>query len=205
MGDFAQCKTCLFLLLTFYLFYFIFSLPAQVERIHFTLQNTISPKTDFSKGSKSTNIVDANVLIHDSLKIPKINVEAPIIWDVPLNDALLGLQNGVVQVSESVLPGEIGRTLIVGHSSGYWWMHNQWTKVFSLIDKLETGDHIYLKYGNRPYSYVVNRREVVRPNDVSVLSDSAPSSNELVLVTCTPVGTTLNRLLVFATLESINY
>lgn len=147
---------------------------------------------------EAVDVVSAPALDPNTLWIPAIDVRAPIGWDVPLTEALNGLQQGVVEARESVLPGEVGRTFIVGHSAGYWWSRNPWTRVFALLDKLKPNDLIYLRKDDRVFAYKVTRSAIVTPDQVSVVRDEALDHNQLALMTCTPVGTTLNRLIVYA-------
>lgn len=187
--------------------FFILSAPAQYDRIVYTFNKWLTqqdtPHTDFSPAQflgnePTTPPVSAPVMENDTLLIQSINVNAPILWNVPIEDALNGLQRGVVHVRESYMPGETGRTFLVGHSSGYWWLKNPWTKVFALLDKTNDGDLIFLKMDGKTYGYRITKREVVSPKDVYVIRDEHLDHNQLALMTCTPVGTSLNRLVVYA-------
>src|SRR5690606_15862011 len=69
--------------------------------------------------------------------------------------------------------------------------------VFVNLDRLDKGDTIYLNYQGTRYTYKVTvAHKVVEPNDVSVLNPS--NKPILTLITCTPVGTNLRRLIVVA-------
>lgn len=191
--------------------FLLLSAPAQYERLVYAMnlwlngpaeqpavaRDEFSP-AQFLGRTPVYTVVDVPPIEENHLVIPSIAVNAPIVWDVPVADSLNGLQQGVVQVSESYLPGEAGRTFIVGHSSGYWWFRNPWTSVFVLLDKLQDGDLIFLKSQAQTYAYRVVRREVVPPSRVDVIRDERVQINELALMTCTPVGTSLNRLVVYA-------
>ncbi len=144
------------------------------------------------------DVVAAPPLDPNTLFIPAIDLSAPIGWDVPLVEALNGLQQGVVQAKESVLPGEVGRTFVVGHSAGYWWARNPWTRVFALLDKLKNDDLIFVRRTDQVFAFKVTGSTIVSPDQVQVVRDEALDHNQLALMTCTPVGTTLNRLIVFA-------
>lgn len=177
--------------LVFAAVYLIASAPAQYERLEFALTSSTQSR---APGQPST----APTVAKNTLVIPSLTVEAPILWNVPLNDALNGLQRGVVHAQETVLPGNAGRTFVIGHSAGYWWTRNPWTKVFALLEELEPGELIYLDYEGNRYVYRVTRSETVLPRDVQVLTAGPADRNELALMTCTPVGTTLRRLIVLA-------
>ena len=68
--------------------------------------------------------------------------------------------------------------------------------MFVLLDKLAPGDTISLDYQSHRYTYQVTDSKVVEPTDVGVLSST--SSPTLTLITCTPPGTSLRRLVVTA-------
>lgn len=195
-------QAVVFLLGAFIVFYVFLSLPAQLERARFALNHfqqaggTTQPSRATGRTAQDSAVLAE--LPRDTIAIPSIGVTAPVGWNLPIADSLNGLQRGVVHAEETVLPGEVGRTVIVGHSAGYWWMRNPWTKVFSVLHKLEPGDRIYVKHGEAAYVYAVHRKAVVGPKDVEVLRDPTLITNELALMTCAPVGTTLNRLFVFA-------
>ncbi len=187
------------------------SAPAQYDRLTFALERWLlhgesaanSHIDDFSPAQflgygPEQPAVAVPTMDDSTIYLPSIDVRAPILWDIPVNDALNGLQQGVVQVAESYYPGEVGRTFIVGHSSGYWWMRNPWTKVFALLDQVRDGDLVFLKRDGQAYAYVVTGREVVAPDKVSVIRDQTLDRNQLALMTCTPVGTSLNRLVLYA-------
>ncbi|MCL5407174.1 MAG: class D sortase [Patescibacteria group bacterium] len=131
------------------------------------------------------------------LVVPKIGVNAPILWNVnedQVNDKLL---EGVVHFKGTALPGQKGNIFITGHSSYYSWVVSPYKDVFSLLEKLSTGDKIYIQYQGNTFTYVVSNTKVVSPNELSVL-DQTPDFN-LTLMTCVPVGTNLNRLIVTST------
>jgi LPXTG-site transpeptidase (sortase) family protein len=187
--------------------FFILSAPSQYDRLVYTFSQWLtpqeSPKSDFSPAQFLGNEpaaprVVVPVMENNTLMIPSIDVSAPIIWNVPIEDALNNLQHGVVHVRESYLPGEKGRTFIVGHSSGYWWLKNPWTRVFALLDQANDGDLVFLKVDDKTYAYQITHRETITPQDVSVIRDKQLDHNQLALMTCTPVGTALNRLVLYA-------
>ena len=97
----------------------------------------------------------------------------------------------------SAYPGEIGNTVITGHSAGDVYSSNPYKYIFSGLERLEDGDLIYINYESVRYTYRVTGKEVVEPTDVQalVIDTDVPM---LTLVTCTPLGTSRYRLLVFA-------
>lgn len=130
------------------------------------------------------------------LIIPKIAVKVPIIWNVPGDETVPALQNGVAHFSGTALPGQIGNVFISGHSSYYWWDDGKYKEVFALLEEMEKGDRITVDYKGIIYTYEVSEKKVVKPNDVDVLNQQ--NERILSLMTCVPVGTNLNRLIVIA-------
>lgn len=94
-------------------------------------------------------------------------------------------------------PGQIGNTPIAGHSSNDIIDQGNYKFIFAQLDRLQKGDTIYANYQGTRYTYIVSRTEVVKPNEIGKLVYEA-TTPALTLITCTPVGTALNRLLVTA-------
>lgn len=132
------------------------------------------------------------------LVIPKIQVDAPIIWTQSIDpDAMLAdLDKGVVHYANTTMPGESGNVAITGHSSNYWWSQGKYNTVFVLLDQLVPGDQAAIFKDGKKYVYEVWGLEVVEPTRVSVLAPMPEST--LTLITCVPVGTNISRLVVRA-------
>lgn len=135
--------------------------------------------------------------------IPKINVDAPVVYDVPsLAEKVVQdkLRSGVVHYpipGASSVPGQVGNTVILGHSSNDVFDDGQYKFVFVQLDKLQKGDTFYLNYEGTRYTYSVTEKKVIDPTEVSqlVINTDKPLAT---LVTCTPPGTALKRLVVIA-------
>lgn len=141
-------------------------------------------------------------LDNNTIYIPRIEVIAPINWDIEGNDAhvLPSLQSGVVHLKGNAHPGEQGNVFIVGHSSALPWMKGNYKRIFALIPNLQIGDTITVVYNNMPLQYRVTGKKVVAPNDTSVLKNTDEA--KLTLMTCVPIGTNLKRQIVEA--EPVN-
>ena len=141
------------------------------------------------------------------LIIPKLNVDVPIRFDVPLSGVMSAMNNGVAHyriAGASAYPGEIGNFVITGHSAGDIYSSNPYKYIFSGLERLENGDLIYVNYNSVRYTYRVIKKEVVEPSNVAAL---VVDTNKplLTLVTCTPLGTSRYRLLVTAEQISPSY
>jgi len=136
------------------------------------------------------------------LIIPKINVDVPVMYDVgnDYNSQMAAMAKGVAQFAipgADSHPGQIGNTVIAGHSSNDLLDNGDYKFIFVQLDKLNTGDTIYANYNSKRYTYIVTKKEVVKPTDVSKLV--YPTNKPvLTLLTCTPIGTATSRLLVTA-------
>ena len=141
------------------------------------------------------------------LIIPKLNVDVPINFNVALSDVMAAMNHGVAHyriAGASAYPGEIGNFVITGHSAGDIYSSNPYKYIFSGLERLEDGDLIYVNYNSVRYTYRVIKKEIVDPSNVAslVVDTDKPL---LTLVTCTPLGTSKNRLLVTAEQISPNY
>jgi len=151
-----------------------------------------------AKSSPNNQITptQTDIMADNSLSIPKISVNAPIAWQVSENEILDKLQNGVASYTGTAMPGEQGNVFIFGHSSYYLWADGNYKSIFATLDNLENGDKIYLKYQNKIFTYQVTAKEVVNPDNLEVISNG--NGKQLKLMTCVPIGTNLQRLIVTA-------
>lgn len=162
-----------------------------------------------SPGSLSTSalIVDptttTTVGAEPKLIIPKISTEVPILWDANAadqNSLNAAMDKGVAWFNingASARPGEVGNFVLSGHSSNDWLDKGDFKFIFARLDQLNEGDTVYVNYNSTRYTYQVTGKQIVKPTDVAALT--VPTSKPmLTLLTCTPLGTALNRLLVFA-------
>ena len=141
------------------------------------------------------------------LIIPKLNVDVPVSFGIPLSEVMSAMNHGVAHYrisGASAYPGEIGNLVITGHSAGDVYSSNQYKYIFSGLERLEDGDLIYVNYESVRYTYRVIKKEIVEPSNVGslVVDTDKPL---LTLVTCTPLGTSKYRLLVTAEQISPTY
>lgn len=151
-------------------------------------------------------VVDPSVNVEvgpdPKLIIPKINVDVPVYYDIgnDYDSQMAAMAKGVAQFAipgASSHPGENGNTVIAGHSSNDLFDGGDYKFIFSQLERLQVGDSIYADYHGVRYTYIVSKTQVVKPTDVSALV--MPNDKPVItLLTCTPLGTALNRLLVFA-------
>ena len=133
------------------------------------------------------------------ITISKIHAQAPVIEQVdPGNQAVYdaALKRGVAQAKGTSLPGQKGTVYLFAHSSGPIWDLTHFNTIFWRLGELHKGDVIIIRRNGKDYDYVVRESRVVDPSAVSYLSNT--KRTQLILQTCTPIGTSLYRLLVFA-------
>lgn len=153
-------------------------------------------KTTYSKAVATPTPDPFDASSEARLVIPKIGVDAPIIWNVPEDQLKEKLLEGITHSEGTALPGSVGNIFLTGHSSYYAWVSSPYKDVFALLDKVSVNDEIFIKYSSKIFTYNVIDTKVVSPNDTSVMDQS--NANILSLMTCVPVGTNLNRLIVVA-------
>lgn len=136
--------------------------------------------------------------------IPKIGKNIPLLdvenrnidWQNELNDIFMKeLEKGIIRYPGSSKPGEDWVSFIFGHSSNLPWMKWDYNDIFSTLDNVVYGDEVIVYYGQEKFTYKIREKKVIRPWDVSVLKRNENRS-EISLMTCWPVWTTLNRLIV---------
>ncbi len=105
------------------------------------------------------------------------------------------LSNGIIRYPSSWIPGEKWNSFIFWHSSNFPWIKWEYNDVFALLDKVELNDEVIVYYDQKKFKYKIREKKVVKPSNVQVLKDTEDKS-EITIMTCWPVWTTLNRLIV---------
>lgn len=152
-------------------------------------------------------IIDPNASMDVSAEprviIPKVNINVPIDWNAVASsqDSLnKAMDNGAAWFNipgASARPGEVGNAVFSAHSSNDWLDQTNYKFAFAPLVNVKEGDTIYVNYNSKRYTYTVTHTKVVKPTDVSALTD--PVDKPIItLITCVPLGTANNRLLVFA-------
>ena len=137
------------------------------------------------------------------ITIPKISAQSPIIENVDpsnKNEYRKALYKGVAQAKGSAYPGQ-GMTYLFAHSSDIPTVSLHVNVPFLRLPELSINDTIYINRNGEEYVYRVTDKKEVWPNEVRVALDS---NSPLILQTCTPIGTSFKRLLIFANIENIN-
>ena len=158
------------------------------------------------------NVIPENIIVDESIDIPvdsepkliipKINVSAPITYDVSNDQAsqLKAMENGVAWFGipgASSKPGQVGNTVLSAHSTNNILETGDYKFLFLHLPELKKGDTAYVNNDGVRYTYKVTKTEIVKPNQVDrlVYKTDVPV---MTLITCVPIGTAENRLLVTA-------
>ncbi len=140
----------------------------------------------------------------NSIEIPSLNLVTPLVigesTDIPTLEK--NLDQGAVYYPGSVLPGQVGQILVLGHSAPPGWPHIKHDWVFSDLDKLEVGSSIVLYFNNHQYTYRIIKKDIV-PRGQEVGSETLNGKNNiLTLVSCWPPGKDYKRIAVDAELTN---
>ncbi len=149
----------------------------------------------------------------DRIIIPRIDQNIPIVkvsseslikrdWEALENEMQKALRDGVVHYPGTSLPGQTGNVVVTGHSSYFPWDPGKFKDVFALLHDVVKGDRIVVYFNQDKYVYEVNDIKIVMPDNIEILKQTP--DDRITLITCTPVGTNLKRLIVTAKLVGKN-
>lgn len=163
------------------------------------LPKMIMPSKDVLKHTVFTPADNRIVLPSIGKSVPLINVPSDVKTFEELESVIQeGLQSGiVVHPISPETPLQVGNMVLTGHSSYYNWDKGRFKDVFALLHDVAKGDEVKVYYNNSEYKYKIEDITVVNPEQVEVLEQPS-DSRELTLITCTPVGTNKQRLIVKA-------
>lgn len=139
------------------------------------------------------------------IQIPKINIKNGLVLT---NSFEMNPDDFIGHYAGTSLPGEKGNMFLYGHSvMPFLFSEKNYKTIFSNLHKLEEGDEVIVRFNNKRYLYKVYEKVVLKPNEVEPLNLVSKEFKEdptLSMMTCTPPGTTLKRLIVNAKLVEID-
>lgn len=125
-----------------------------------------------------------------TMRIPAIGLNWAVVEGVTVAD----LKDGPGHFRETVMPGQLGNSAIAGHRTTNG-------NPFLELDELKPGALIEITTLVGTYTYKVTESLIVNPSEYGLVIPTVdPTIATLVLVTCDPVYTARNRLIVKATL-----
>ena len=180
--------------------------PSQAAQ--FLQPDTVSnydPRAELVKGSadeqepKAPEITNAPDYFY--ITVPKLGIENA---KIETNAKDLNPDTALGHYPGTALPGEVGNAFVFGHSVLPWFYNaKNYKTIFSTLDRLQTGDEFYVTYNNQELTYKVESKEELKPDKVNPLGEIKPkylNESTMQLMTCSPAGTKLKRLLINAVL-----
>lgn len=158
------------------------------------------PLPTLSKGKSGREQFSAKIEKEDSIVIPKIKIEAPIVLAESDQTQNLKkyLKDGVLLYPTSVLPGEQGRTVLLGHSAPEVWPDINYDNVFNHLNQLIQGDQIYVYFNQRQYVYSVKSIYFLGRGQELPQERLTNTQSVLILLSCWPPGKDEYRIAVEA-------
>jgi LPXTG-site transpeptidase (sortase) family protein len=145
---------------------------------------------------EKTNYIPNTVSFY-TITIPKLKID-----NVTVGVGGVDLKQNLIQYAGSAYPGNIGNTVIFGHSIlPQYFDPKNYLSMFSTLPNLKDNDQIFINYDGVTYTYEVQDIFEVSPRDLEVLNQDKDASY-LSLITCSPPGHPLKprRLVVRAKL-----
>ena len=121
------------------------------------------------------------------LDIPKIDVTLPIYHGV--DEAVLQVAIGHIEGTSFPIGGIGVHSAVSGHRG------LPSARLFTDVDKLESGDKFMMQVLDRTITYEVDQIRIVLPEELQDLQID-PEKDYMTLVTCTPYGINTHRLLI---------
>lgn len=111
------------------------------------------------------------------MEIPSINLKSVIVEGTNMNDLRFYLGH----FNNTAMPGTKGNFSIAGHSSTIY------NEILNNLHKVNIEDEIKIKTLTGEYEYVITKKFVVEPTEISVL-DQDMDRESMTIVTCTEKG-----------------
>jgi LPXTG-site transpeptidase (sortase) family protein len=156
-----------------------------------SLTHSDPPLVKVVKSNKPNEVIPND----NTIVIPSIHLQKTIYDGLPYPS----LAKGVWHSSRSSTPDRGSNTVMAGHRFTYNGFQRG-ASTFYDLDKVKQGDDIVVYWQNKRYNYKVTNTLVVSPSQVSI--ENPTSQPELTLYTCTPLWTSISRLVVQARLVS---
>ncbi len=140
--------------------------------------------------ASSANMPAASGEVIGELRVASLGLRVPVLED----DSIGNLLRGLGHIRGTAVPGGLGTVALAGHRDTF----------LRPLERVAPGMRMDVAYRASLYHYVVDRTEIVHPENVSVLETA--DTPELVLVTCYPfhyIGAAPLRFIVHAHLLSL--
>ena len=152
----------------------------------------LMPEQTITEGTEpvETETIDMPDGIIGLMEIEKIDLAVTIAEGIEDKDIIYS----VGHFPKTAMPGEKGNFAVVGHRS---YTYGQY---FNRLDELEYGDEVKVRVGTEVYTYIIDEKKVVEPEEISVLDNT--DTARITMVTCTPIWSATHRLIVSGYLKN---
>ncbi len=152
----------------------------------------------FVDNSSGTQTSGSKFLTDGSNTSYTISIPTLKIKDAVVKVGSMDLKKSLIQYPQTALPGQFGSPVIFGHSVlPQFFNPKSYLTIFATLYRLKPGDEIDVDFDNVDYKYKVDEMFEVSANDLSVLEQRF-DAKYLTIITCSPPGTILRRLVVKA-------
>jgi sortase A len=127
-----------------------------------------------------------------------ISIDKLRIKDAVVRSDHTDLKQSLIHYPGTAYPGNLGNTVIFGHSVlPQFFNPANYLTIFSTLHTLKPGDTISISADGANYTYKISQMYEAAPDDLSPLAQ-VYNGRYLTLITCTPPGTYLRRLIIKA-------
>lgn len=170
---------------------------AKAEESPVFVDEVINTALDYTDSASwfygTTKSSPVNQSVSYVLSIPKLGIDHAVVR----NDHT-DLKQSLIQYAGTAMPGDLGNTVIFGHSVLPQFFNPQnYLTIFSTLHTLDPGDLIEISEGGATYEYKISQMYEAGPDDLSPLAQ-VYNGRYLTLITCTPPGTYIRRLIIKA-------
>ncbi|KKU46507.1 MAG: Sortase SrtC3 [Microgenomates group bacterium GW2011_GWA2_46_7] len=128
-----------------------------------------------------------------TLSIPRLTIDRAVVQSDHTD-----LKQSLIHYPGTAMPGDLGNMVIFGHSVLPQFFNPQnYLTIFSTLHTLAIGETIEITSEGASYTYKILEMYETAPNDLSPLAQTY-GGRYLTLITCTPPGTYLRRLIIRA-------
>lgn len=187
--------------------------PTAFVLLHSTFSNQTNTLEKTISKSGPSNLIEAPVVEASEqiipvsnefrITIPKIGLVSDIVPNVDTTSEEIykqKLKYGVAHANGSYLPGQGGLVFLFAHSTDSIARMREYNAKFMHIYQLDIGDVVYINYQGKFYQYNISDKQVINPQDVELVRQA---NSDLVLMTCWPLGTNWQRLVLYANTKTI--
>lgn len=150
---------------------------------------------------EKNKIIDYKLYRNNTIIIPQIGLEAPIIFPKEQNEHIIleSLKTGIVHFPYTAKPGQPNNSVLIGHSANFWWNRGDFNTIFANLNKIKKDDPIFVVHKNKLHQYLVTEKIYINTTDLSILNQNNQST--ITLLTCWPLGSDIKRLAIIGRLS----